>query len=75
MDATLEARPTVPHRRLLKPGWPLYVVFVGFPFWWVLGLGGFVWPIVAVPMLLSLLRRKQVFTPPGSSYGSASSSG
>jgi hypothetical protein len=66
MDATLEARATVPRRRLLKPGWPLYVVFVGFPFWWVLGLGGFVWPIVAVPMLLSLLRRKRVFTPPGS---------
>jgi hypothetical protein len=52
-------------RRLLRPGWPLYVVFVGFPIWWLLGMGGFVWPIVAFPMLLSLLHRPRVKAPPG----------
>jgi polysaccharide biosynthesis protein PslJ len=52
-------------RRLLRPGWPIYLVFVGYPLWWVLGLGGFVWPIVSVPMLLSLLRRKHVVAPKG----------
>jgi len=44
-------------RRLLKPGWALFVLFVGFPIWWALGLGGFIWPVMAFPMLLSLLRR------------------
>jgi polysaccharide biosynthesis protein PslJ len=36
------------------PAWPLYLLFVGFPLWWVLGLAGFVWVLLAVPMLLSL---------------------
>ena len=58
-------RPTGVSRRLLRPGWPIYLVFVGYPLWWVLGLGGFVWPIVSVPMLLSLLRRKNVVAPKG----------
>ena len=52
-------------RRLLKPGWPLFVLFVGFPIWWALGLGGFIWPVMAFPMLLSLLRRKRIYAPPG----------
>ena len=54
----------VGQRRLLRPGWPLYVVFVGFPFWWVLGMAGFIWPIVAIPMLLSLFRRQRITAPP-----------
>lgn len=57
--------PTEVRRRILRPGWPLYLVLVGFPLWWVLGLSGFIWQIVAVPMLLSLLRRKRVVAPPG----------
>lgn len=52
-------------RRFLKPGWPIYVLFVGFPFWWALGLGGFIWPVMAFPMFLSLLRRDRIFAPPG----------
>jgi O-antigen ligase len=52
-------------RALLRPGWPIYVVFVGFPLWWILGLAGFIWPIVAFPMFLSLLRRERVHAPPG----------
>jgi polysaccharide biosynthesis protein PslJ len=55
----------VHRRRLLRPGWALYVGFVGFPVWWILGMGGFVWPIVALPMLLSLLRRGRILVPPG----------
>jgi polysaccharide biosynthesis protein PslJ len=54
----------VGQRRLLRPGWPLYVVFVGFPFWWILGMAGFIWPIVAIPMLLSLFRRQRITAPP-----------
>ena len=52
-------------RRFLKPGWPIYALFVGFPIWWLLGLGGFIWPILAFPMLLSLLRRERIYAPPG----------
>jgi hypothetical protein len=52
-------------RRFLRPGWPLSVGLVGFPVWWLLGLGGFIWPILAFPMLLSLLRRPRVKAPPG----------
>ena len=52
-------------RRFLKPGWPIYALFIGFPIWWALGLGGFIWPIMAFPMLLSLLRRERIFAPPG----------
>jgi hypothetical protein len=49
----------------LPPGWPVYALFLGFPLWWALGLGSFVWPILAVPMLLSLLRRGSVRMPRG----------
>ena len=49
----------------LPPGWPVYALFLGFPLWWVLGLGSFVWPVLALPMLLSLLRRGDVRMPRG----------
>jgi polysaccharide biosynthesis protein PslJ len=52
-------------RRALPASWPVCVLFAGFPLWWVLGLGSFIWPIVGLPMLLSLLRRGQVRLPPG----------
>jgi O-antigen ligase len=51
--ATLTPGPVQGTGRLL-PAWPLYLLFVGFPLWWVLGLGGFIWLILAVPMLLAL---------------------
>lgn len=54
-----------PTRRLMRPGWPLDLVFLGYPVWWALGLAGFVWPMVAFPMLLSLLRRSRVTAPRG----------
>ena len=42
--------------------WPLVVLFVAFPVWWVLGVSAFTWIIVAIPMLASLiwLRRARV---------------
>jgi polysaccharide biosynthesis protein PslJ len=57
----------VPARRrklTLPAGWPIYALFLGFPLWWVLGLGSFIWPILAMPMLLSLLRQRNVRMPP-----------
>ncbi len=52
-------------RRLLPSGWPLYALFAGFPLWWVLGLGGFIWLILAIPMAAWLFRQKAVLAPKG----------
>jgi polysaccharide biosynthesis protein PslJ len=49
----------------LRPAWPLYVLLLGFPLWWVLGLGAFIWPVLAVPMLFSLIMRERVTVPRG----------
>jgi hypothetical protein len=50
---------------LLRPGWPLALGFVGFPVFWLLGAAGFVWPVLAVPMLFSLIHRRTIRLPPG----------
>ncbi len=49
----------------LPHAWPLYTLFLGFPLWWFLGLGSFIWPIMAVPMAFSLLARERVRVPRG----------
>lgn len=60
------AAPAVRRGGLRLPAiWPIYALFLGFPLWWVLGLGSFIWPILAMPMLLSLLRRGDVRMPRG----------
>lgn len=45
--------------------WPLWALLVLYPLWWVLGLGSFIYQILAVPMALSLLRRRSIKAPPG----------
>lgn len=35
--------------------WPLAALLVGFPVWWALGVGQFVWPVLAVPMAARLV--------------------
>jgi polysaccharide biosynthesis protein PslJ len=49
----------------LPYGWPIYVLFLGFPLWWVLGMASFIWPVVAVPVTFSLLAREKVRVPKG----------
>ena len=49
----------------LPYAWPLYALFIGVPLWWFLGLGSFIWPIMAVPMGFSLLARERVRLPRG----------
>lgn len=51
--------------RLFRPGWPLSVLFLGFPLWWATGLSTFVFIAVAVPMLVELLRRGRIRAPRG----------
>lgn len=42
----------------------MYLLFLGFPVWWVLGFGAFAVPLSAVPMLVLLGRRARVEIPP-----------
>ena len=42
-----------------------YVLFLSLPAWWLLGLGSFIWPVLAVPLGLSLLVRGRIHVPPG----------
>jgi polysaccharide biosynthesis protein PslJ len=41
----------------------VYALFAGFPIWWVLGLGAFAVPLIAVPMFLLLVQRGHVEVP------------
>ncbi|MEV6284942.1 hypothetical protein [Kribbella sp. NPDC051770] len=52
-------------RRRWWAGWPLSVLFLGFPLWWVLGLTEFIFFIAAVPMAWSLISRRTVIAPRG----------
>ena len=54
-----------PRTARLPYAWPLYALFLGFPVWWFLGMGSFIWPIMAVPMGLSLITRERVRVPRG----------
>jgi len=64
-----EATPVAPvsprSTRLLKPGWPLSVLFLGFPVWWAMGLSQVIFLLVAVPMALELIRRSKISVPRG----------
>jgi hypothetical protein len=42
----------------------MYVLFVGFPAWWILGFAAFAAVITAVPMVLLLTQRRRVEFPP-----------
>lgn len=49
-----------------RPGWPLVVIFIGFPLWWLLGLGMLIFLIMSVPMALHLYKRRStILTPRG----------
>lgn len=49
----------------LPQGWVIAAAFVGLPVWWLLGLGAFVWVLVAVPMGLWLYAQPRVAVPRG----------
>lgn len=48
-----------------RPGWPLMVIFAGLPLWWVLGLVQVVFFVMTVPMLIHLVRRRDIVAPKG----------
>jgi hypothetical protein len=65
MASAIAVRAERANARRLPPGWPLLALYVLFPLWWVLGLGQFIWPVIAVPMLFALLVRRRVTLPAG----------
>jgi hypothetical protein len=64
--AAVSGGSAVPPRRFqLRPGWPVLAILVLFPLWYVLGLGGFIWIILAVPLLVHLVLAKSWRVPRG----------
>lgn len=51
--------------RLMKPGWPLTIVLLGYPVFWVLGIGIFVFPLVGLIAGAQLLFRRNLHAPKG----------
>ena len=52
-------------RRFLPAGWAPAAMIAGYPIWWLLGLGGFYWIIVAVPMAAWLVAQRRLSLPRG----------
>jgi hypothetical protein len=50
---------------LLKPGWPLAVLFLGFPIWWALGLAQLIFFAMAVAMAVILRKKGSIRVPRG----------
>jgi hypothetical protein len=62
------AHGAAPAKRAL-PAWPVAGLLALYPLWWALGLGVLIFPILAAPMLVLLLRRRvagrPILLPPG----------
>src|SRR6266545_2091871 len=52
-------------RSVRAGAWPLWALLVLYPVWWLLGLGTFIFPILAVPMAIYLVRHRPIKVPPG----------
>jgi hypothetical protein len=65
----LAAPPARTQKNLDLPAWPITATLALYPLWWALGLGVLIFPIMAVPMLVLLLRRRAagrpLLLPPG----------
>lgn len=61
------AWPRVAGRKLarLPGGWPMTVLFLGFPLWWVLGLSELMFVLIAVPMAVRLYQLRPLKLPRG----------
>lgn len=49
---------------LLFPGWIVYALFVLNPVFWLLGVGGFIWSMAAVPLVGWVLLHRHLKRPP-----------
>lgn len=48
------------------PLWPVAALLVYYPVWWALGLSGFAFVLMSVPMVAALAQRRPLRLPPGS---------
>jgi hypothetical protein len=48
---------------LSLPAWPVSGILLLYPLWWALGLGVLIFPLMAVPMLFLLVRRRAAGRP------------
>jgi O-antigen ligase len=62
-EATSIALPE--RRRFLPAGWAVAAMIAGYPVWWLLGLGGFIWLILAAPMAAWLVAQRRLSLPRG----------
>ncbi|WP_107764753.1 hypothetical protein [Nocardioides terrigena] len=62
----LSVRPVAPAApRFFKPGWPLAVLYLGFPLWWALGLAQLIFFAMAAAMAVILHRQRPLRVPHG----------
>ncbi len=57
------ARPGRSSRLVLPVTWPLVVLFVAFPLWWLLGLSAVIWSVITAPLLVALIWRQRTKAP------------
>lgn len=64
---TRAARPARPDQRSRRPGpgWPVAMLFVGYPLWWALGIPDVIGLIAAIAMVSALVRRPRLRVPAG----------
>jgi hypothetical protein len=57
------AHAAAPARPVTLPAWPVASLLALYPLWWALGLGVLIFPILATPMLVLLVRRRAAGRP------------
>lgn len=62
--ADLTAQPTR-LRDLPLAAWPVGLLLIGYPLWWLMGIGVFSFVLFAVPMAIGLVYRRPLRLPPG----------
>lgn len=49
--------------------WPIAVLLLGYPLWWILGIASFIPLLLAVPMVVQIVRtRRQILVPRGTGW-------
>ena len=62
--------PSRPSWLARHPAWPVTVLLAGYPLWWALGLGDYIWILLAIPMAARLYAwsaagNRKIRVPPG----------
>ncbi len=47
------------------PTWPVLLMIAFYPLWFLLGIAGFMWVVLAIPMAVYLVRRRNLVAPAG----------